>query len=547
MLNRPFPVLAMAVMAVSAASGQKTTNFTYSITITDETVTTTHHAEGSGVGSLGALGLVHIHVELAQGLAPNVSPPSPLEDFKGTISFVFNRLDSFDVAVTIPNGNGNPPPINGTITGGKGAYQGATGSVTFTVTGFAATQPRTGAFFGGYQLAATGSVTVAGKTTNLALSAGQVISPGSRDDFLDTNIAAFTISPLGSGTVTLAGSGGDNNTRNSALSTFKFNDTDSIIGFLTFIGENPPPDVPGVIVGGTGAYAGATGSFTIANIAEAPDGKSFTLTGSGAITTGATGLPVITEVTTAFGKAEIVPNSWTVIKGTNLVPANTPSTGVIWSSAPEFASGKMPTNLQGMSVTVNGVPAYVYFYCSAATDKDCATDQINILTPLDSIGDTVPASIVVTNGSVSSAAFIVNEISFAEPSFLLFSTKGHVVAVHLDGSLLGPTSLYPGLSTPAKAGETVLVFGIGFGTPKGGATQGSATQAGAVQAGVQCSIGNKVVQGVPANIISPGLAQFNLTIPAGTPSGDNLIFCAVGPFPAGGNGHTPSGNLITVQ
>ena len=545
-MNRPVSVLALTAIVVSGAFAQKTTNFTYTITITDEKVTTTRHAEGSGVGSLGALGLVNIHVELAQGLAPNVNPPSALEDFKGTISFVFNRLDSFDVAVTVPNGNGNPPPINGTITGGKGAYQGATGSVTFTITGMNATQPRTGTFFGGYQIAATGSVTAGGKTTTLSLSASQVISPGSRDDSLDTNIAAFTMSPLGSGTVTLAGSGGNDNTRQSAVTTFKFNDTDSIIGFVSFIGDEPVLNTTwGVIVGGTGAYAGATGSFTIANVANAPD--SVTITGSGAITTGATGLPVITEVTTAFGKAEIAPNSWTVIKGNNLVPASTPATGVVWSDAPEFASGKMPTTLQNISVTVSGVPAYVYFFCSAATDPSCPVDQINVLTPLDTIGDPVPAAIVVTNGSVSSAAFVVTEVSFAEPSFLLFSTKGHVVGVHLDGSLLGPTSLYPGLSTPAKVGETVLLFGIGFGTPKGGATQGSATQAGAVQAGVQCSIGNKVVQGIPANIISPGLAQFNLTIPAGTPSGDNLIFCAVGPFPPGGSGHTPAGNLITVQ
>jgi hypothetical protein len=293
MLYRSISVLAMAAIVASGAFAQKTTNFTYSITLTDEKVTATRHAEGSGVGSLGSLGMVHIHLELAQGIAPNVSPASPIDDFKGTISFVFNRLDSFDVAVTIPNGNGSPPPINGTITGGKGAYQGATGSVTFTITGFNAAQPRTVAFItAAYQIAATGSVTVAGKTTTLTLSASQMVTPGSRDDFLDTNTGTFTISPLGSGTITLAGSGGDNNTRQSTFSIFKFNDTDSITGLITFLGEVPLPASPGVIVGGTGAYAGATGSFMVANIVEAPDGKSVTVTGSGAITTGATGLPI---------------------------------------------------------------------------------------------------------------------------------------------------------------------------------------------------------------------------------------------------------------
>ena len=44
-----------------------------------------------------------------------------------------------------------------------------------------------------------------------------------------------------------------------------------------------------------------------------------------------------------------------------------------WSNAPEFASGRMPTQLAGVSVTVNGRPAYVYFVSPA---------QINVLTPL---------------------------------------------------------------------------------------------------------------------------------------------------------------------
>lgn len=531
------------LLAGSGALAQKTTNFTFTMTLNAETNTATGHAIGSGFGNIGALGASAINLDLTQPITNDTG--APLDDYKGTISFVFNRLDSFDIAITIPNGTGNFTSVIGNITGGKGAYQGATGSMGFTSSGIGASAPRSQFLkTAGYALSGNGNITVGGKTTALTLSGANMASLGSSDIFRDSNTGTATFSPLGNATFDILGHGGDNNTRQSAVATFKFNANDSVSTFITFIGDTPAPNNPGVIVGGTGAYAGATGSVTLASVSASA--TSVTITGSGSVTTGATGLPVITEVTTAFGSGEIAPNGWTVIKGNNLVPANTPSTGVIWSNAPEFASGNMPTNLQGISVTVSGVPAYVYFYCSAATDKDCATDQINILTPLDVLGDNTPAAVVVTNGSVSSTPFIVNENAFAEPSFLLFSTKGHVVGVHLDASLLGPATLYPGLSTPAKVGETVLVYAIGYGLPQGGATQGSATQAGAVQGTVNCSVGGKIVQNVPATIISPGLTQLNLTIPAGVSSGDNLIFCG-GRFTDGSSGRTPLGNLITVQ
>ncbi len=544
MHKRFVSVLALAGASIFGALGQKTTTFTFTATLTSEDNVATRHAEGSGIGTLASLGAVGVHVDLTQPIDWDTS--APLDVFKGTVSFVFNRLDSFDVAVTVPNGNGNPPALNGTISGGKGAYQGATGSVTINITNINPSQPRSGALvFGAYQLAASGSVTVAGKTTTLTLPATGISPSGSSDIFRNNNGGTIVVSPLGNAAFAVTGHGGDNNTRQTIISTAKFNANDSISFFFSLLGNDIPPNLAGQIVGGTGAYAGATGSVTLANVSIGQ--TSVTATGSGTIITGATGIPVITEVTTAFGNAEIAPNTWTVIKGTNLVPANTPAAGVDWSQAPEFASGKMPTRLQNISVTVNGVPAYVYFYCSAATDPSCATDQINILTPLDTIEENFPAGVVVTNGSVSSNPFIVNEVAFAEPSFLLFSAKGHVVGVHLDGSLLGPTSLYPGLSTPAKVGETVLLFAIGFGIPKGGATQGSATQSGAVQSTVNCSIGGKPPQTVPANIISPGLTQINLTIPAGTASGDNLILCVANQFPDMSFSHTPVGNLITVQ
>lgn len=76
------------------------------------------------------------------------------------------------------------------------------------------------------------------------------------------------------------------------------------------------------------------------------------------------GSSYISSVTAAWGGYAIAQNTFIEIKGTNLVPADTPASGVIWSTAPDFAQGRMPTTLGGISVTVNGKPAFIYFYCS---------------------------------------------------------------------------------------------------------------------------------------------------------------------------------------
>src|SRR5262245_22066628 len=67
-----------------------------------------------------------------------------------------------------------------------------------------------------------------------------------------------------------------------------------------------------------------------------------------------------------------------------------PGNGMTWDNAPEFASGAMPTQLGGVSVTVNGKAAFVS-YISAT--------QVNVLTPLDST--TGPVQIVVTSGGAA--------------------------------------------------------------------------------------------------------------------------------------------------
>jgi uncharacterized protein (TIGR03437 family) len=153
-------------------------------------------------------------------------------------------------------------------------------------------------------------------------------------------------------------------------------------------------------------------------------------------------IPTITSVNTAGGFPDIAQNGWIEIKGTGLAPSSLGPNGMTWSSAPEFAQGRMPTQLNNVSVKVNGKSAYVYYISET---------QINALTPLD--GTQGQVSIVVTNGTNSGVPFAATVRAVA-PSFLLFGASKSIVATHANGSLLGPASMsvpgYPFTPRPSR-------------------------------------------------------------------------------------------------
>lgn len=149
-------------------------------------------------------------------------------------------------------------------------------------------------------------------------------------------------------------------------------------------------------------------------------------------------------------------------------------------------------------------------------------------------------TVVVNNNGVPIAAksSLRSELS---PAFLSFDAPGHVAARHQDATLVGPASLYPGLSTPAKAGEIISLYGTGFGVPGGGGiVAGSATQNGSLPAQLNCWVSGTSAQAVAA-LVSPGLYQVNLTIPKGVPAGDNPVLCTYDGVP------TFPGALIAIQ
>ncbi len=237
--------------------------------------------------------------------------------------------------------------------------------------------------------------------------------------------------------------------------------------------------------------------------------------------------PAITLAANAEGGvATIAPNTWVEIKGSNLSPAGDTR---VWQGS-DFVNSQLPTNLDGVSVTVNGIPAYVAYI---------SPTQVNILTPPNAISGSAPVQIT-ENGAVS-AKFMVQAQAEA-PSYFVFGGGPYVAATHANGNLIGPASLYPGLSTPAQPGETILVYANGFGPTATPVMSGSETQSGTLAPLPVIMIG-----GVQAQVqfsgmnLTPGEFQFNVMVPSSIAGGDQPISATYNGFT------TQPGTLITVQ
>ncbi|HXS96145.1 MAG TPA: IPT/TIG domain-containing protein [Candidatus Limnocylindrales bacterium] len=123
------------------------------------------------------------------------------------------------------------------------------------------------------------------------------------------------------------------------------------------------------------------------------------------------------------------------------------------------------------------------------------------------------------------------------------------IATHADGTLVAPAGTFPS-SAPAAAGETVVLWGTGFGpvTPAvpSGSTSSSVNGNTVSYATDPPSI---LIGGVPATVVAAGLNpsalglyQIAVTIPASAPSGDQLIVAT-----AGGKSSPIAGVFFTVQ
>jgi uncharacterized protein (TIGR03437 family) len=236
--------------------------------------------------------------------------------------------------------------------------------------------------------------------------------------------------------------------------------------------------------------------------------------------------PAISLVVNAEGGGPaIAPNTWVQINGAGLAPAGDSRT---WQNS-DFVNAKLPTQLDGVSVTVNGKSAYVYYI---------SPTQVNVLTPPDPMSG--PVQIVATNNGTAGPAFTA-EAQSASPSFFVFNGGPYVAATHLNGTYLGPQSLYAGLTTPAKPGETIILYANGFGSTSTPVVSGSTSQSGGLSPLPAIKIGGIAATVQFAGLVAVGQFQFNVVVPSTLANGDQSITATYGGLT------TQAGTLISIQ
>ena len=216
-------------------------------------------------------------------------------------------------------------------------------------------------------------------------------------------------------------------------------------------------------------------------------------------------LPIISAngvVSAASLSGAIAPGAWVSIFGSSLSATTRP-----WNAG-DFAGGKLPLQLDGVGVTINGKAAAVAYV---------SPTQINVLAPDETATGLVGVQVNAQAGSSNSVLALEQT---AAPAFFQFRANAsvYVAGTHADGSLIaGPALVQQGtLGTPAKPGETIVLYGTGF-----GATQPSVSATALVPsplplANVQdlrVRIGGLDSTVVFAGLVAPGLYQFNVVVP----------------------------------
>jgi uncharacterized protein (TIGR03437 family) len=236
----------------------------------------------------------------------------------------------------------------------------------------------------------------------------------------------------------------------------------------------------------------------------------------------ATGAPAITSVLNgASFQPGIESGSWAMITGVNL--ANTTR---IWTAA-DFEGADLPTALSGVRVTIDGNPAFIYYI---------SPTQINVQVPTDS--SLASVQVVVDNNGVLSSPAAVALRNYA-PAFFLDPGTNYAIASRLpDYALVGnPTA-------PAIPGETLVLWGTGFGPTTPAALAGVAVSGAPATA----SAPTVTVGGMAARVVSSvlptgtaGLYQITIQLPTSVTTGAVTVQASIGGV------QTPPGVTLFIQ
>ncbi len=314
------------------------------------------------------------------------------------------------------------------------------------------------------------------------------------------------------------------------------------------------PGIASVIVAGSGPGVAGTsvrlnapGSFSVAvdatNLGPGQANGVLTISCAGvptcipevvavAITVGASSTgPTIqaAKIASDFGGLKTLgAGTYIEIYGTNLAQQGV-GRGL---SASDFVNDKAPVILEGVSVKINGQAAYVYFVSPV---------QVNVLlpdgVPAGSVGLTLENSLGTSNSFQANAAPL--QPTLLAPASFVIGGKQYLEALFspLDPLTVAlPVGALPGaLSRPAKPGEILVFYGIGFGdvTPAVPIGLIAPSQSTTLKLPVQILFGQTAArvsyQGLVVGFVS--LYQFNIEVPPLADSDAMPVTFTVGGMP----------------
>jgi uncharacterized protein (TIGR03437 family) len=209
----------------------------------------------------------------------------------------------------------------------------------------------------------------------------------------------------------------------------------------------------------------------------------------------------------AYGAfSALAPGTWMEIYGTNLANVTLQN----WAAA-DFNGNTAPTALGGTTVTIGGQAAFIDFV---------SPGQVNAQVPSNIA--TGPQPVIVQTPGGTSVAFTIT-VNTTEPGLLapaVFDLGGqqYVAALYTNGTTyVLPTGAVSGIAAaPAQPGQTIVFYGVGFGT----VTPNS--PAGQIVTVTNQLSGNFQIffNGTPATVSFAGLVngflglyQFNVVVP----------------------------------
>ncbi len=231
-------------------------------------------------------------------------------------------------------------------------------------------------------------------------------------------------------------------------------------------------------------------------------------------------IPAISQggIVPIFSSAQTIQrSSWISIYGNNLISGTEP---VAWN-------GDYPLALGGTTVTINKVPVALSYV---------SPTLINAYVP--SSAGNVNGAVTVTVTDANGTGTGTTVFAQASPALCVLGDGKHVAGIILRSNglgaygggtydIIGPAGSSLGYPTvPVKAGDSIVLFGTGFGgTDRPESIPLSGISRAISRVGIV--IGSTSLEPTFAGLSSPGIFQFNLTLPQGLQSGDQPLAATV--------------------